>query len=42
MVEYFPTYSPDLNPIEHKWAQAKCKKRAPRCDTYILFALNML
>ncbi|MGG2140246.1 transposase [Symbiopectobacterium sp. RP] len=23
MVEYLPTYSPDLNPIEHKWAQAK-------------------
>ncbi|MGG2142746.1 hypothetical protein [Symbiopectobacterium sp. RP] len=20
-------YSPDLNPIEHKWAQAKSKKR---------------
>ncbi|MGG2143555.1 transposase [Symbiopectobacterium sp. RP] len=26
MVEYLPTYSPDLNPIEHKWAQAKAKK----------------
>ncbi|CAA2929208.1 hypothetical protein ARSQ2_00367 [Arsenophonus endosymbiont of Bemisia tabaci Q2] len=25
MVEYFPTYSPDLNPIEHKSPQAKCK-----------------
>ncbi|MGG2140698.1 transposase [Symbiopectobacterium sp. RP] len=23
MVEYLPTYLPDLNPIEHKWAQAK-------------------
>ncbi|MEI2773969.1 MAG: IS630 family transposase [Candidatus Competibacter sp.] len=21
--EYLPPYSPDLNPIEHKWAQAK-------------------
>ncbi|MGG2142374.1 IS630 family transposase [Symbiopectobacterium sp. RP] len=27
MVEYLPTYSPDLNPIEHKWAQAKSKKK---------------
>ncbi|CAA2930828.1 hypothetical protein ARSQ2_01965 [Arsenophonus endosymbiont of Bemisia tabaci Q2] len=41
MVEYLPTYSPDLNPIEHKWTQAKCKKRALGCDTDILFALNM-
>ena len=22
-LEYLPPYSPDLNPIEHKWAQAK-------------------
>ncbi|MGG2142487.1 IS630 family transposase [Symbiopectobacterium sp. RP] len=27
MVEYLPTYSPDLNPIERKWAQAKSKKQ---------------
>ncbi|WP_440867793.1 IS630 family transposase [Symbiopectobacterium purcellii] len=32
MVEYLPTYSPDLNPIEHKWAQAKSKKREMGCD----------
>ncbi|CAA2929617.1 hypothetical protein ARSQ2_00718 [Arsenophonus endosymbiont of Bemisia tabaci Q2] len=37
MVEYLPTYSPDLNPIKHKWAQAKCKKRALGCDTDIFF-----
>lgn len=24
---YLPPYSPDLNPIEHKWAQAKAKRR---------------
>ncbi|CAA2931265.1 transposase [Arsenophonus endosymbiont of Bemisia tabaci] len=30
MVEYLPTYSPDLSPIEHKWAQAKCKKKSAR------------
>ena len=23
ILEYLPPYSPDLNPIEHKWAQAK-------------------
>ncbi|CAA2930683.1 hypothetical protein ARSQ2_01819 [Arsenophonus endosymbiont of Bemisia tabaci Q2] len=42
MVAYLPTYSPDLNPIEHKWAQTKCKKRALGCDTDIFFALNMV
>lgn len=24
---YLPPYSPDLNPIEHKWAQAKAHRR---------------
>lgn len=24
---YLPPYSPDLNPIEHKWAQAKAVRR---------------
>ena len=24
---YLPPYSPDLNPIEHKWAQAKAIRR---------------
>ncbi|CAA2930853.1 hypothetical protein ARSQ2_01992 [Arsenophonus endosymbiont of Bemisia tabaci Q2] len=42
MLEYLPTYSLDLNPIEHKSAQAKCKKRALGCNTDILFALNMV
>ena len=26
-IEYLPPYSPDLNPIEHKWAQAKAIRR---------------
>ncbi|GFN46483.1 transposase [Candidatus Regiella insecticola] len=31
-LEYLPVYSPDLNPIEHKWAQAKARRRKYRCD----------
>ena len=27
ILEYLPPYSPDLNPIEHKWAQAKSIRR---------------
>ncbi|WP_440863923.1 IS630 family transposase [Symbiopectobacterium purcellii] len=42
MVEYLPTYSPDLNPIEHKWAQAKSKKREMGCDTESLFSVHMV
>ncbi|CAA2929678.1 transposase [Arsenophonus endosymbiont of Bemisia tabaci] len=30
MVEYLPTYSPDLNLIEHKGEQVKCKKKSAR------------
>ena len=26
-LEFLPPYSPDLNPIEHKWAQAKARRR---------------
>jgi len=26
-LEYLPAYSPDLNPIEHQWAQAKAIRR---------------
>ena len=32
IVEFLPTYSPDLNPIEHKWAQAKALRKKYRCD----------
>lgn len=34
---YLPTYSPDLNPIEKKWAQAKAIRRRERCDIPELF-----
>ncbi len=30
-VEYLPPYFPDLNPIEHKWAQAKSQRRKYQC-----------
>ena len=32
ILEYLPPYSPDLNPIEHKWAQAKAIRRKLRCN----------
>lgn len=35
---YLPPYSPDLNPIEHKWAQAKAIRRRLGYSTFELFA----
>lgn len=32
ILEFLPPYSPDLNPIEHKWAQAKAIRKKLRCD----------
>lgn len=34
---WLPTYSPDLNPIEKKWAQCKAIKKKLRCSTHHLF-----
>jgi transposase len=34
---FLPPYSPDLNPIEKKWAQAKSIRKKFRCDPYTLF-----
>ena len=34
---YLPPYSPDLNPIEHKWAQAKSIRRKQKCSLQDLF-----
>ena len=36
-LEYLPPYSPDLNPIESKWHQAKSRKRKYNCDIDTLF-----
>lgn len=35
---YLPPYSPQLNPIEHKWAQAKAKRRKLLCSIDSLFS----
>ncbi len=42
IVEWLPPYSPDLNPIEHKWSQAKSNKRKYQCSIQQLFNLNHL
>jgi len=36
-IEFLPPYSPDLNPIENKWAQAKAIRRRENCDVESLF-----
>ena len=40
ILEYLPPYSPDLNPIEKKWAQAKAIRRQKRCSVDELFTQN--
>lgn len=37
VLEFLPPYSPDLNPIEHKWAQAKAIRRNVGCSIDDLF-----
>lgn len=32
IIEFLPPYSPDLNPIEHKWAEKKAYRRKMRCS----------
>lgn len=38
VLEYLPPYSPDLNPIEHKWAQLKSIRKRQHCTVDELFA----
>ena len=42
IVEFLPAYSPDLNPIEHKWAQAKSIRRTWGCSVDELFSGDLL
>jgi transposase len=39
-LEYLPAYSPDLNPIEHKWAQAKSYRKKRQCSVTQIFESN--
>lgn len=39
---YLPPYSPDLNPIEHKWAQAKTIRRKIQCTIDELFGIESI
>lgn len=42
ILQYLPPYSPDLNPIEHKWAQAKALRRKQLGTIEELFTLQHL
>ncbi len=37
-LEFLPPYSPDLNPIEHKWFEAKAQRKRSRCSVDRLFS----
>ena len=39
-VAFLPPYSPDLNPIEKKWAQAKAVRKQHRCTVDELFSVH--
>ena len=41
-VEFLPAYSPDVNPIEKKWAQAKVIRKHTHCDVDTLFTEHIL
>ena len=35
---FLPPYSPQLNSIEHEWANSKAEKRKKQCSVYDLFS----
>lgn len=39
-LEFLPPYSPDLNPIEHKWAQAKARRKHSQLSIEQLFQIE--
>ena len=40
-LEFLPPYSPDLNPIEHKWAHAKAIRKQYHCNVDDLLCVHM-
>ena len=42
ILEYLPPYSPDLNPIEHKWAQSKAIRKQKNYTVEKLFSSGIL
>lgn len=38
ILQFLPPYSPQLNPIEHKWAQAKAIRKQKHCSISELFS----
>jgi transposase len=38
IIEFLPPYSPDLNPIEHKWAEKKAFRRKHHCSVELCYA----
>ena len=41
-LEFMPTYSPDLNPIENKWAYLKAIRRKLQCSVENLFKIESI
>ncbi|MGL4668632.1 MAG: transposase [Saezia sp.] len=41
ILEFMPAYSPDLNPIEHKWAQVKAIRKATKCSIQELIGIGI-
>jgi transposase len=42
VLDYLPPYLPDLNPIDHKWAQSKAVRKQTNCTVSEFFATGNL